>query len=57
MLVAFIVLLKVLGVLGGATMFAFGVADGNAAMTAGGMVVLVLSALLGPRRRESLEHH
>ena len=57
MLVAFIVLLKVLGILGGGTMFAFGVADGNEAMTAGGTVVLVLSALLGPRRRESLEHH
>lgn len=57
MLVATIVLLKVLGVLGGGTMFAFGVADGNAALTAAGMVTLVLSALLGPRRREPIEHH
>lgn len=57
MLIAFIVLLKVLGVLGGAAMFAFGIADGSAALTAGGMLAVVFSTVLGPRRRESEGHY
>jgi hypothetical protein len=52
-----IVLLKTLSVLGGSAMFAFGIADGNEALTAGGMLVVVLATLLGPRRREPAEHH
>jgi hypothetical protein len=52
-----IVLLKTLGVLGGSAMFAFGIAGGNEALAAGGMVVVTLSTLLGPRRRESVEQH
>jgi hypothetical protein len=57
MLIAVIVLLKLLGVVGGGTMFAFGVAGENEALTAGGMLVVVLSALVGPRRRDPQEHH
>jgi LPXTG-motif cell wall-anchored protein len=52
-----IVLLKLLGLLGGCTMFAFGIADSNGALTLGGMLVVVFATLLGPRRRESADHN
>jgi hypothetical protein len=50
------IVIKLLGVLVGGTMFAFGVADGNPALFFFGTLLLVLSLLLGPRSRDTADH-
>lgn len=50
--------LKVLGVLVGSTLFAVGIAGGNGAAFFFGTLLVVLSLLLGPRSAsEAVEHH
>jgi hypothetical protein len=50
------VVLKVIGVLAGSALFAVGVAGENGAMVVGGVVLLVLSLLLGPSSGEPSYH-